>query len=294
VFKIVIYTLSLIPRKVTWALSVAIGRVLFRLDRRRKNDALVNLSIAFPDSECGWRLEIVRKCYQNMLFYAFEFAKNSRLTKEEALEKFSVEDSEGYIDRFRAEGKSVIFVTGHFGNWEAGPLAYAVRYGDMIVVGRESGKASIDEVIKEGRERFGLKLVGKHNALKKIVTEMKKGSAVAIVVDQNTADDEGELVDFFGLKARHTPVASILAKRFGAVIVPVFTYRTDKGYVTKISEPLMPDITLSLEEDIKRLTQAQADATKEAILKAPSEYFWFHRRWKNRYERLYSTNSPCL
>jgi len=293
-FKIALFIISFIPRRVVIFLSNSLGELLFRVDKRRKNDALVNLTIAYPDSSCEWKLEVVRKCYKNMLFYAFEFAKNSRLTKEEVIEKFRVEDRDGVIDRLQNAGKNIIFITGHFGNWEVGALAYGARYGNMVVVGRESGKASIDEVIKSSRERFGLKLISKHNALKKIVEEMKKGVAVAIVVDQNTADNEGILIDFFDHKARHTPVASILAKRFGAVIVPVFTYKEGSGYVTKVLSPISHKDILGVKEDIKRLTQAQADALKEAILKAPDEYFWFHRRWKNRYEKLYTEKSPCL
>lgn len=291
--KTVANTLSFIPRGVAYFLSERIGALLFRMDRRRKNDALVNLAVAFPESSCEWRLNIVKKCYQNMLFYAFEFVKNIRLSKEEAIKKFGVDDK-GIIDGLKSEGKNIIFITGHFGNWEAGPLAYSARYGEMTVIGRESGNASVDEIIRQRRERFGIELIGKHNALKKIVSSMKKGNGIAIVVDQNTAENEGILVDFFGLEARHTPVASILAKRFDAVILPVFTYKKGEGYVTEVSSPIVPDSKLGFEEDIKRLTQAQANATKEAILKEPSEYFWFHRRWKNRYEEIYGVNSPCL
>lgn len=291
--KLLAFLISFIPRSIALFLSNSIGDLLFKIDRRRKNDALVNLAIAFPDSSCEWRLDIVKKCYQNMLFYAFEFLKNRRLSKDEALKKFGFEDG-GIIDRLKKEGRKIVLITGHFGNWEAGSLSYASRYGELVVIGRESGKESIDEVIKKSRERFGIKLIGKHNALKTVISQMKRGSAIAIVVDQNTAEDEGILVDFFGLEARHTPVASVLAKRFNAVILPAFTYKKGDGYVTKILSPIESDSGVGFKEDIKRLTQAQADVTKEAILKAPSEYFWFHRRWKNRYEELYKTNSPCL
>lgn len=269
------------------------GSLVFKLDKRRKSDAFVNLDIAFPHMRCTEKSEIIKKCYINLLENAFEFLKNLNATKE-SIQQHAVLINGHIIEKLKKEGTPIILMTAHFGNWEVSPLIYAMRYGNSTVIGRESGNPTIDRIIKQSRERFGIKLINKKGAMRHIVRDLKNGVAVGVLVDQNTADNEGELIDFFAHKARHTPVASVIAKKYGAAIVPAFTFKNNNRYEVTFFEPITADASLDYDTDIHRLTQAQADITEKAIRQAPHEYFWFHRRWKNRYEERYKKGSNCL
>ncbi len=61
--------------------------------------------------------------------------------------------------------------------------------------------------------------------MKNLIKEIKLKRAVGVAIDQNTATKDGVLVNFFGKEARHTPVVSILGRKFDANIIPVFDYR---------------------------------------------------------------------
>ncbi|MFP4486457.1 MAG: lipid A biosynthesis acyltransferase, partial [Campylobacterales bacterium] len=212
---------------------------------------------------------------------------------KEELERRVVFKNREIIDEAFKQDRPVVFMTAHFGNWEIGSLICALFSKSLVAIGRESGNEALDRLIKQSRERFNVTLISKYGAMKHIIKEIKTGGSVGILVDQNTAEDEGELVEFFGHEARHTPVLSILAKRFNALIIPAFVYKDGSGYIVDVYEPLEANSSLGYEEDIQRLTQAQADVTQRAIKKSPSEYFWFHRRWKNRYEHLYKQSAKC-
>jgi KDO2-lipid IV(A) lauroyltransferase len=284
--------LNVMPYKLIDALASFFGSVFYMVAKRRRNDALVNLDIAFPEKSCEEKVDIAKECSKNFAYVALEFIKNLKTPKEELIERV-VFNNENIIHEALKAKKPIVFMTAHFGNWELGSLICALFPKSLVAIGRESGNAALDRLMKQSRERFNVTLVSKHGAMKHIIKEIKQGGSVGVLVDQNTSEDEGVLIDFFGYEARHTPVLSILAKRFNALIIPAFAYRDGSRYMVDVHTPLEADKTLSYEEDIKRLTQAQADVTKNAIKKSPSEYFWFHRRWKNRYEHLYQQDAKC-
>ena len=92
-----------------------------------------------------------------------------------------------------------------------------------------------------------------------------------------------------GKKATHTPIASILSRRFEVGIVPVFI-DFDKNYTkffVRFYPPIFTPRTQDSSEDILQATQAQASITAQVIDINPSSWFWFHRRWKDFYEDLY-------
>lgn len=284
--------LNLLPYRTIDSLASLLGLIFYRVAKRRRNDLLVNLDIAFPSKSCKEKVELGVACSKHFAYIALEFIKNLDMKRDE-MESLVRIKNEHIIDDALKKNRPIILITAHFGNWEIGSLVSSLRVKSLTAIGRESGNVALDRLIKKSRERFNVKLISKHGALKHMIKEIRCGGAIGILVDQNTSDDEGILVDFFGHKARHTPVASLLAKRFDAIIIPAFSYRDKENYIIDVHPPLEANSTLGYQEDIDRLTQAQADATKRAILKSPSEYFWFHRRWKNQYEELYHKPSPC-
>lgn len=122
-----------------------------------------------------------------------------------------------------------------------------------------------------------------------LVKALNKTKAIGIVTDQNTKKSDGLLVKFFDKNVRHTPIASILALKYNAKIVHVFTSYS-KDY-RKISIKILPPITFNktedLEADIQNLTQIQSDILEQAIRENPKEWLWFHRKFKNQYKYIY-------
>ena len=260
------------------SLSKIIGNVLYLLDKRRKKIIFTNLDLVFPDMPKNKKIEIAKKVYENFAFNLLELIKNRNLSADDLKKKIEfvgMEKVEKYLN------KPAIFITAHYGNWEIIPWVLGgILNIPMTIVVRDLDNKLVNYFVKTSREKYNIKTVNKKGALKKLISDIKKGRSIGILVDQNTARKEGEDVIMFGLKALHTPSAALLSKRFKIPIIPVFVQRDKDKYKFIFKEPI-------IEEDIKKSVQKQSDVIEEMIRQKPEEWYWFHRRFKHYYEDRY-------
>ena len=262
--------------------------LIYSVDKKHRKIAKVNLDLAYEDriSE-EEKVSITKKCYKNLIYTLADFIKNQGASKEEVLDKVSFENSE-IIEKAISENKRIIIVTAHYGNWELLSLSIAAKFTPLAVVGRDLDSEVMNKILTKNREQFDIELLSKSGAMKGMVKSLKSNRPVGLLVDQNTKESEGILIDFFGKKARHTPSVAVLAKKFDAVIIPAFIQNNNhENSVVKFFEPISIDNSDDKEEDIRKCVQAQADITQKIIEDKPEEWFWLHQRWKNQYESMY-------
>lgn len=266
-----------------------LSHIAYTVDAKHRRIAEVNLDFAFDGAMSeAQKKEIILCSYENLLKNLVGVVTNLEASAEDILGKCEYEGV-GIVEKLVKEGKKIVFATAHYGNWEALGKAVTVRTGvKMVAVGRELDSKAMNKIITASRERFGTEVISKHGAMRKLVKALKEDKTVGILVDQNTADDEGLLVNFFGKEARQTPVLSVLARRFDAAIVPTFCeYSGFDRYKLTFYEPIYCSVTEDIDADILACTQAQSDAIETQVRKNPNVWFWFHKRWKNRYEEIY-------
>ncbi|WP_300365231.1 lipid A biosynthesis lauroyl acyltransferase [Hydrogenimonas sp.] len=280
------------PEKILFPILRGIARFVWFIDRKHRRIARVNLDLAFGDEMSDEEKErIIRRTYENLVFNLADFIRNQGISKEKLLQKVSFENSE-YVENELKAGRPIIAITAHYGHWELLPPALAAKFTPLTIVGRPLDSKAMNEILERNRERFDIKLLPKKGALKGLISALKKGRSVGLLVDQNTREKDGILIDFFGKKARHTPAAAILARRLDLKIVPVFIHSDDhRHYVIKFYPPITMEKTNDKDADIIRSVQAQAKITEVVIREKPDEWFWLHQRWKNQYKHLYETRS---
>jgi KDO2-lipid IV(A) lauroyltransferase len=280
--------LRLIPRSVHLAFFRLLARLAYRLDRKHTHIARVNLDLAFGDTlpEAEKR-RIIMRTYENLMVLALETILNQGASREQILSKVTFERPE-ILERALESGRPIIFQTAHYGNWELGTLAIAARFTPIHIVGRPLDWPWADRILTATREQFGVRLIPKKRAMKPMIAALKQGIPVGLVVDQNTAEKDGILIDFFGHRARHTPAAALLARKLDALVIPVFSYTEDfRHWTVTFYDPIPMEKSDDIDEDIRRHVQAQAKITETVIRRKPDEWFWFHQRWKNQHEELY-------
>ena len=131
-------------------------------------------------------------------------------------------------------------------------------------------------------------MIAKQRGLKDILRHLKQNHMVGIVIDQNTAAEEGLLVDFFGHPARTTPVAALLARRSDVPVLPTLSRRLPDGrHLMVIFPPLPMEKTEDAQADIKRHLELQSRAIESWVRAEPSQWLWLHRRWKNQFPEIY-------
>ncbi|MDE7316225.1 MAG: lipid A biosynthesis lauroyl acyltransferase [Helicobacter sp.] len=259
------------------------------LDRRRKRDARVNLDFVYGDRLSNSEKErIIARCYQNFAFNILESLRIAVDSKEAILRRVNFVGQES-AENAIPKGKPFVIITAHYGCWELAAVSAGIMYGRVGNVGRMFKNKTLDMFLRNVRERFGIVLIDKQNGLKAMLKMMSKGTALGMIVDQNTSESEGRLVQFFGKQVRHTPAPAILARRFETAILPVFVQcNADFSHCTAyFCTPILPMQNEDVQEDILQMTQQIADITQEMIEQKPEEWFWFHKRFKNQYEEIY-------
>ena len=124
-------------------------------------------------------------------------------------------------------------------------------------------------------------MVYKKGALKDCIKVINQNKVVGILTDQSIRKNQSIEVSFFGNKATHTPLASILSRKFELDLIPAYISTENyTKYKVKIYNPIKYIKTDNQEEDLAILTQLQANVMEDVIMKNPKQWFWMHRRWK--------------
>lgn len=287
-FRFLIFLFQILPDSVSRAFFRGVAFLLYHLDKRRKHVAYINLDFAYDGKlSSEEKRAIVKGCYENLALNLLIFMKNLSLSREALLNQVNFENTDVIEDAIR-QNRKIVFITAHYGFWEIVSLSVCARFLPAAVVGRPLGIPSLDRILIQSRERFGVQILDRKGALKGLIKALKEGKGVGMLVDQNTASQEGILIDFFGKKARHVPTAAVLARKFDAVIIPVFVESEDKKHFrVRFEEPIETSKSDDADKDILESVQKQAAVTERIIRQNPKEWFWFHRRWKNQYEEIY-------
>lgn len=284
VFKLFVTKL---PKSLLTLLINIFSTLGYLIDKKHNNIAKVNLDLAFENRmDEAQKKVIIKKCYKNLLYLLKDFIVNQTISKEDLLQKITFHNEHIYYDALEQK-KGVIFLTAHYGNWELLSLAIGAKFGPMSVIGRKLDSTTMNAILERNRQRFNITLLEKKGAMRGILKALQKGENVGLLVDQNTAEQEGILISFFGKRARHTPAAAQFSRKMNAPIIPAFitTYDYEHFEIT-LYDPIVMSQDEN-EEAIKNNVQAQANITQYVIEKKPDEWFWFHRRWKNQYGEHY-------
>jgi len=265
-----------------------IAWVTYLFDKKHRKIIKTNLDFAYEKSMSETEKEkIIKKCYKNLVYFLADFIENQGITKEKLANKLTFENEEILKDAIKNEEK-IILITAHYGNWELIPLALGAFFGKITGVGRALENEQLNIILQNNREQFNIQMLEKNGAMKGMIKALNSRRLLGLLVDQNTSDSEGVLINFFGKKARQTHSTALLARKFNAVIIPAFITTNDyKNYKITFYDKILPIKSDDIDKDILELTQKQSDAIEKAIRKKPDEWFWFHKKWKNQYEEIY-------
>jgi len=254
-----------------------IGRhVFYRLPPART--ARANLKAAYPD-KCAEEIErITREVCENLGRVVAEYPHLDKLTIEPG-GRIEVDGVE-HITRAKQSGKGVMFISGHFANWETMPVTAEKLGLEGAIVYRPPNNPFVDRYISRMRASGGPKEQISKGAqgTRRIFTLLRRGKCILMLVDQKTW--EGVPAPFFGREAMTTPAPASLALKLGAILLPASAERLDGAHFrVKVHPPVEFVPTGDSEQDVLDLT-AKINATIEAMVRErPSQWLWIHRRW---------------
>ncbi len=271
-----------LPRRWTLGLGRALGRLLADLDPRHVAIAAENLRQAFPHWDEPRRLRTARAVYAHFGQTLLDILWMAEQPRERLL-GLIVEEGRENADGVRAAGRGVVYVTGHFGNWEFYGVAFGWLGEPVGVVARPLDNPALEARLTAFRTRSGNTVISKRRALPDILRLLRQGAGVAILVDQNVQEQDGIFVEFFGRPAATTTVAAALAVKTGCALLPVHCEALPDGrYKFVYGRPLEWTTTGNRQDDIARLTQALTTVIEGWVRERPEQWLWMHRRWKTQ------------
>lgn len=235
-----------------------------------------NLKLAFPNKSENELNQITYNMweYYGKIFSEYPFIKKFR---EENFDKnFKIIGKE-ILDEIKKSDKPVIFISGHFDNFELMALSLE-KYGiNLSAIYRPLNNIYLNRIMENIRKKFICKNQIKKGIqnLKPLIRLFKNGYSVALMIDQRVS--EGIKVNFFNKEAYTTTIPAQFVKKFNSQIVPIFIERTNKNKFEMIVEK---PFAFNDEDTIEKITLVLNQWLETKILKKPSQWIWSHNRWK--------------
>jgi Kdo2-lipid IVA lauroyltransferase/acyltransferase len=257
------------------------GRLVFALSPRFRLRTLENLrtaAIAVDDASLS---RLARDNAAEIGKGAAELAWALYRPIEEVVGLVKELDGWESIERLRAEGRPILFVTPHLGGYDIAGRYLWSRLPIMAMY-RPHKLGWLDEAIRDGRNR-GAAPDGSNVApatmagVRMLLRHLRKGGCTVILPDQVPGEGEGEWVDFFGRPAYTMTLTGRLQESSGAAIVFCFAERLpdDRGFRLHLRarEEPMPADRAAAAREINR-------GAEELIRMAPAQYLWGYNRYK--------------
>jgi len=284
-FRAVLRLLEAIPLSPRARLFEVLMLCVWAIDGKHRRIGRINLRIAFPDMGGQEASRIIRLCYTRMGTSAAEFIHIPKMDRKYIEGHFRIQGTDLILKSTEERGLAPLAMTGHFGNWELLSHVYGMFVAPAAFIVRPLKNAILDRIVTERREWCGNRVIRKEDSAKMVIREIRNKTLVGILIDQNVDVHKGVLVDFFTRKAYTTFGIARLALAMQTSVHPAFIFRDPvrKFHHTLRFGPSIPmDPEAPREEEVLRLTRRCNEELEKAIREDPTQWLWFHRRWKTR------------
>ena len=242
-----------------------------------------NLALAFPEKTRRERARILRGVFTALGRQLAEVCLFPKYTLEN-VGKVVVYDGFENFERALARGKGVLFLTAHLGAWELSAFTHSLYGHPLHIVMRPLDNAYLDRLMRRYRTMHGNSTVDKDDFVRGLLSAMKAGETVGILMDTNMTPPQGVFADFFGIPACTASGLARIALRTDAAVVPGFT-TWDPGlrkYRLRFDPAVKLIRTGNDDADVLANTALFTKVIEGYVRKYPDQWLWVHRRWKTR------------
>ena len=243
---------------------------------RSKEIINTNVKRGIPNINSEKLDNITRSMWNNYgrLFAEYMFIKDFRYGK---LSKKIDIQGQNILDEIKKSKKQVVFVSGHFSNFELMAM-YLEKTGiELSAIYRPLNNIFLNGIMEGIRKKFICKHQIKKGVggLKKLISLKKNNYSTALMIDQRVS--EGVLCNLFNQDALTTTIPAQLVKKYNIPVVPVYIERIkDLNFKISINNP----INFSKEDSVENITLKLNQILETMILKKPEQWIWSHNRWK--------------
>ncbi|MCM8813732.1 MAG: mitochondrial fission ELM1 family protein [Candidatus Omnitrophica bacterium] len=268
------------PLPLMYWLGRSLGNLAYHGVVKRRRVADANLKAAFPGKYTyRQRQRIIRLQFENLGLNFIELLLIPRLSTEYLRAHTAVENLSD-VEAVLKQGKGIIFLTAHYGNWEMMSIVGSKLLGFPIsVLARDQKPEFLNRILNRYRQSTGTKVVGKGSALRALVRVLRENGMTGILGDQSGR--QGKELNFFGRPVFFADGAFRLAASTGCAVIPVFTRRENvSNHRIVFEEPLLRPGAAATEAELDAAMRRYRDVLERYIGNAPEQWMWGNKRWK--------------
>src|SRR5215813_1006765 len=275
--------IGLLPRPLARTAGIALGQLVYIVHAKLRRVGMRNLQLAFPEKTRRERRKILRGVFTSLGRQLAEVCLFPRYSRQNVTDVVVYDGFENF-ERAQARGKGVLYLTAHLGGWELSAFFHSLQGHPLHVVMRGMDNPYLDRFVQRMRTMHGNQAVDKDNFVRGLLSAMKAGETVGILMDTNMTPPQGVFVDFFGIPACTASGLARIGLRTEAAVVPGFTVweRELRRYVLRFEPALKLIRTGDEEADIVANTAMFTRVIEDYVRRYPDQRLWVHRRWKTR------------
>ncbi len=285
-YYLLIKPLSLLPLGALHLLSDILYLLIFHVIKYRKKVVIENIRNSFPEKSEQEVLTIAKQFYRHFMDLIVEAIKVFSITEEEVIRRFRLTNPE-VVDQYYDQGRSIIFVAGHYNNWEHAAIACNAQLKHQTAgIYAPLKNQFFNNLIRQSREQFGLELIPKQVVRKTFNENKDRLMAVMFGADQSpSSSKKAYWTTFLNQDTAVMFGTEKYAKDYDQPVIFGAVRKIKRGYYEATFTVLEDEPTQSPHGHISEL---HTRAIENMILENPQYWLWTHRRWKRKREEALS------
>lgn len=281
-----LYLLSLLPFFVLYLIADVIFLLLYYVIKYRRTTVQRNLRNSFPEKTSLELAKIEKQYYAYLADLIVEAIKSISISEKTLKKRFQILNPECLAHYF-GQGKSILGVLGHYGNWELAALIMGtVTPHKKLVIYKPLNNKYFDTFFSKVRGRFGVELIPMKSTMRTLVALRNIPKFTVFVSDQTPVRHETQYFTQF----LNQPTAVFLgiekmAKLTGDPVVFCDIRVVKRGHYTCTFVPLVEESKQTTEHEI---TDIHVQYLEKVIKEKPQYWLWSHKRWKFKPEDIFA------
>jgi len=275
IINIFFFVLKLFGYKIASNLGGLIGS-LFGPLFRSKELIVKNIKRALPKISHDEILKLIKNMWSNYgrILSDYMFIKDFRNSK---LQKYFKIEGIEILEKIKQEGKPVVFISGHFNNFELMAMEIEKSGINLAAIYRPLNNIFMNRVMENIRTKYICKKQIKKgtSGLREMLNLLKENYSLALMIDQRVS--EGSSIKFFNENALTTTIPAQLVKKFNYQVIPIYIERVNKVHYKMVVQKA---IDFDDNESVEKISLKLNIWLEQMILKNPEQWIWSHNRWK--------------
>ncbi len=292
VVRLIMAAIQIMPLSMCESFSRGLGYLATEVFRIRAKLIDENLTNSCPNLTAVERRAVTRQMWEHFGLLLCEIVLAPRKIHETNWRKYIQQNDNELMSKYLLDSRSAVFVSGHFGNFEIGALTMGLFGYPSYVVARSLDNPYLDKLLRSVRESKGQFVVPKDGSATQIQNILDAGKTLLLLGDQH-AGTKGVWIDFLGRPAACHKALALFTLSSGAPMLVSYCRRTTgilrfETGVAGVADPqtMSPELC-----DVRALTQWYNDCLALVIRADPGQYWWVHRRWKEKPVRQRKSNT---